>query len=157
VTTNHWEEATERISRAWVAQRSRSSPSALTKNSRCGGLCRPVVAMMESAEPWHRNDLAACLGRGRSLTTGGRLFCQPEMSAIIVVVADVFRHEALEMPLVENDDMVEQIATAVADEALRNAVLPRTAEADPLRLDAECLHCASQLRSSDEKSRGRDG
>jgi len=61
------------------------------------------------------------------------------------------------MALIEDDYMVEQSPATVADPTLRHTVLPRTAEADPLRLDAECLHCASQLRSSDEKSRGRDG
>ena len=36
--------------------------------------------------------------------------------------------------------MAEQIPAAVADPALRNAVLPRTSEAGPLGLNAETLY-----------------
>ena len=44
------------------------------------------------------------------------------------------------MPFVENDHMVEQIAAAVADPTLGNAILPRTSKAGSLGLDAEALH-----------------
>ena len=50
------------------------------------------------------------------------------MSAVVVVVTDVLVHEPLQMALVEHDHMIEQIAAAVADEALGNAVLPRAFE-----------------------------
>jgi hypothetical protein len=43
------------------------------------------------------------------------------------------------MPLIQNNYMVKQIASAVADPALGHAVLPRTAEAGSLRLNAEAL------------------
>ena len=62
-----------------------------------------------------------------------------------MVVADVLGHEAFEMPLVENNDMIEQVSSAVADEAFRDAVLPRTTEAGLLRLDAETLHRVDDL------------
>jgi len=44
------------------------------------------------------------------------------------------------MPLIHDDHMVEQIAAAIADPALRNSVLPRTAETGPLGLDAKALY-----------------
>jgi hypothetical protein len=44
------------------------------------------------------------------------------------------------MAFIQNDHMVEQIAAAVADPTLGDAVLPRTSEAGPLGLDAEALH-----------------
>ena len=44
------------------------------------------------------------------------------------------------MPLAENDDMIKQIPAATANPAFRNAVLPRTSVAGPLRLDAEAHH-----------------
>jgi len=49
------------------------------------------------------------------------------------------------MALVENDHLVEQIAAAVADEALGNAVLPRTAEAGSFGLDTEALYHVDHL------------
>ena len=45
-----------------------------------------------------------------------------------MVVADVFIHEAFQMPFIENDDVVEQIPAAVSDPALCDAVLPGIAE-----------------------------
>jgi hypothetical protein len=45
------------------------------------------------------------------------------------------------MPFIDNDHMVEQIPAAVANPTLGNTVLPPTAEAGPLRLYAEALHC----------------
>ena len=49
------------------------------------------------------------------------------------------------MPLIKDDDMIEQIPAATANEALRHSVLPWTAEAGPLRLDAETPDCADNF------------
>jgi hypothetical protein len=54
-----------------------------------------------------------------------------------VIVADVLIHEALQMPFIEHDHMVEQIAAAVSDPAFSDAILPRTAEAGSFRLNAK--------------------
>jgi hypothetical protein len=56
------------------------------------------------------------------------------MRSILEMVADVFVHQALEMALVLYDHVIEQFAAAAADESLGDAVLPRTLEADSLRL-----------------------
>jgi len=61
------------------------------------------------------------------------------MRPVVMVVADVLGHEALEMPLIEHDDMIEQVSAAVADEALGDAVLPGTAEVRSLWLDPKAL------------------
>src|ERR1035437_9363540 len=49
------------------------------------------------------------------------------------------------MPFVEHDDMIEQIPSAIPNPAFCNTVLPRTAEAGPLGLDAEALHRADNF------------
>ena len=49
------------------------------------------------------------------------------------------------MPLVEDDDMIEKVSPATADETLGDAVLSRAAEAGPLGLDAEALDGADDL------------
>jgi hypothetical protein len=54
------------------------------------------------------------------------------MCAILEIVADVFVHQAFQMPLIENDHVVEQIPAAGAYPAFRNTVLPWTSEARPL-------------------------
>ena len=43
------------------------------------------------------------------------------------------------MPFIEYDDVIEHISPAVSNPPLRNAVLPRTAEARSLRLNAKTL------------------
>jgi hypothetical protein len=63
------------------------------------------------------------------------------MSSVFVVIVDVFRHQPFQMRLVEHDDMIEQVSAAAANPALGEPVLPRTAKAGSLRLDAEALHC----------------
>ena len=57
-----------------------------------------------------------------------------------MLVADVFSHQALQMPLAEDDHVVEQISAAISDPTLGDTVLPRTTEAGSLRLDADALH-----------------
>ena len=74
------------------------------------------------------------------MTTGGRSLRQRNMRSVVVVVADVIIHESFQMPRIEHDHVVEQIATAVADPALSDTVLPRTPEAGSLGLDTKALH-----------------
>src|SRR5216683_5050183 len=47
------------------------------------------------------------------------------MSPVVMVVRDVIREEPLEMALVQRNDLVEQLAPATADPALRDSILPR--------------------------------
>jgi hypothetical protein len=44
------------------------------------------------------------------------------MSPVLVIILDVIVHQALQMPLVHNDDMIEQITATVAHPALGNSV-----------------------------------
>jgi hypothetical protein len=62
------------------------------------------------------------------------------MRAIVVVVTDVLIQQAFQMPFIHNDDMVKQIAAAVANPTLGNTVLPWTSETGPLWLNAKALH-----------------
>ena len=57
-----------------------------------------------------------------------------------MVITDVFVHQAFQMPLIEDDHMVEQIPSAVAGPVLCNAILPGASEAGPLGLDSKALH-----------------
>ena len=62
------------------------------------------------------------------------------MGAVLVIVVDVFIHEAIQVPAIENDHMVKQIMSASADPTLGDAVLPCTSEAGALGLNAEILY-----------------
>jgi hypothetical protein len=95
--------------------------------------------VVQTAESRHCNYPATGTRDSGGLAPCRGLLLQPEMGSIVVVVTDVLGHEALEMPFVERDDMIEQVSSAVANEALRNSILPRAAEAGPLGRDAEAL------------------
>ena len=139
------ENATKREVRGRQAHFSRRlSPISLSiyRTASSGG---QIVSMMESAQPWHRDNFAVGIRIFRSLTAGGRFLRQREMGAVLMVIADVLSHEALQMALVENDHVVEQVPAAVADPTVGNAVLPRTAETGPLGLNAETLHCVDHV------------
>jgi hypothetical protein len=49
-----------------------------------------------------------------------------------MVIVDVLNHEPFQVAFIEDDHMVEQVPTAVADPAFGNTVLPRTSEAGSL-------------------------
>ena len=66
--------------------------------------------MMEAAEPRKREHRATYFRVLRDLTASRSLLIQSEMRSVLVIVADVLVHQALEMRLVEHDHMIEQIA-----------------------------------------------
>ena len=119
-------------------------PSYLTipsKNGSTGELKQP-----------DRSDDAGCRGEAsRQLWLRFSWFCpfstcrsllrQPEVGSVIVVVTKVFDHEPFQMAFVQHNHMVEQIAAAVAHEALCNAVLPGAFEGRANRFCAEDLRC----------------
>lgn len=84
------------------------------------GSSREVIAMMQATQSRHGHNF--CVGwscQRCCISTSRRLLAQPEMSAVLVVIADVLAHQVFQMALVEDDHMVEQIAAATTDESLR--------------------------------------
>ena len=74
------------------------------------------------------------------MTTGRSTLLQREMRSTFIVVPDVFVHQPFQMPLVEHDHMVKQVASAIANPALGDAVLPGASEAGSFGLDAEARY-----------------
>ena len=102
--------------------------------------------MMQAIKPRYRYDSATGIGTLLCLTTVRSSLLQREVRPVIVVVADVLAHQSLQMPFVEHDHMVEQIATAIPNPAFGNAILPRTAKRRSLRLNTEVLDGADDFR-----------
>ena len=98
-----------------------------------------IVAMVQTAEPRHGNDLRTCCRSHCYVPFCRSFLIQPEMGSFVVVIADVLGHEALQVTLVQDDYMVEQVAAAIADEAFGDAVLPGTLKAGSFGFDAETL------------------
>jgi len=70
-----------------------------------------VVTMMQTARSWHRYDSATGLGILLCRTTCWSFFLQREVRPVIVIVTDVLAHQSFQLPFIQNDDVVEQIAT----------------------------------------------
>jgi len=101
--------------------------------------------MVQAAKPRHGDDFAICVGIRLCSTPRRRSLRQRKMRSVIVVIADVLRHQSLQVLFVEHNDVVEQVPSAVADPSLCNPILPRTAEAGSLGFDTEGLDCADDF------------
>ena len=70
--------------------------------------------MVQTAESRHGYDPASCIGNPHFFTTCRRSLPQREMRPVLVVVADVLVHQPLQMPYVQNDDVIQQISSAIS-------------------------------------------
>src|SRR5580658_3818913 len=109
VTADQNEITAKRRVSGYLAHFSRQSSSMLTRDVRRSSSGGTIVAMMQTTQPWHRCHLVTDAGSFPCFTTRRRFLFQREMCAILEIVADVFFHEAFQMPLIENDHVVEQI------------------------------------------------
>ncbi len=78
---------------------------------------------MEAPEHWEGDDVPL----GRALRGDRGLLTDPLVRACGVVVADVFGDDALEVPAVEHENVVETLATQRAQKALADGVHVRRA------------------------------
>src|SRR6266481_7988179 len=84
------------------------------------------VAMMQAAESREGTHRASHCGKARGQSARRRVLRQSKMGPILMVVADIVAHEPFQMPFVQYDHMIEQVAAAASHPTLRHAVLPRT-------------------------------
>jgi hypothetical protein len=66
---------------------------------------------------------------------------------VLVVVANVFAHESLQMPFIEDDHLFEEISSATSNPTLRNTVLPRTAKGSASWLAPDVPHNRNHIDS----------
>src|SRR5215831_15420334 len=60
-----------------------------------------------------------------------RSLAQPKVRAVLVMVGDVLGEQPLQVPLVESNHMVEQLAATASHPTLGDAILPGTFERGP--------------------------
>ena len=95
--------------------------------------------MVETAEPRQGDDLDVPSEPSLRRTACGRGLGEAEVGAVAAVVRDVLAEQAQQVAVVEDDDMVEELATDAADPTLRDAVLPRAPRGGAGRPRAEGL------------------
>src|SRR4029077_14342697 len=116
------------------------------------------VAMMQAAEPGNRNDSVTIRQRH---SIAGRPLGQTKVSSILVIIADILGEKPFQVPFVDRDHVIEQIAPATFNPALGYAVLPRTLlrrsdRGDPQRSDSwRNLRSIFAIAVEDQKPRSR--
>jgi len=83
----------------------------------------PLVAMVQTADLWNGHDRAERWWRDRSGLW--RVLGQREMRPRPVVVGQVPRQDASQADFIQDDHMIETLASNGADDAFRVRVLPR--------------------------------
>ena len=83
----------------------------------------PVIAVMQPA-----HALLADHGTvfPRACPASRRLFIQPEVGSVVVIIGNVLGEESLQMALIQGDHVVEQVAAAASDPTLGDPILPGT-------------------------------
>ena len=111
-------------------------------------LRRPAdVAMMQATDFWNLHDSAR---RGELDGPDIRgILVEREMRASPVIVREVRGQDASQMPLAENDSMVEALASHRADEPLREGILPRAVGRREDFVDPHALHSVPKLLAVD--------
>ena len=88
--------------------------------------------MVEPTDTWERHDAADL--RRLYLALGGGVRLQGHVRPVDVIVGEVLSENSPKMLLVENDHVVETLATDRADQSLGVGILPRgDAEGDSTR------------------------
>ena len=99
--------------------------------------------MVQSANLWKCDDLPefALVHRSRL----GRILLKCKMRPGAIVVPPVVRKDSAEMPLFENDHMIEALSTQRSNESLRIGILPRGARGNGNLVEAESLDSAPEV------------
>jgi len=86
------------------------------------------ITMVQPAESRKGLNLALARRANFCCTTCRRVLRESKMRPVLMVVKHVGRHQSFEMPLIEDDHVVQSVASAASYPALSNTVLPRTAK-----------------------------
>ena len=88
----------------------------------CSGR-EPLVPMMEPADLRKRHDLSGAAGLNRSPL--GSVLAQRKMRSVPVVIIEVRNKDPSQMPLIQDDHVVQALAPHAADQASHIRILPR--------------------------------
>jgi hypothetical protein len=83
-----------------------------------------LVEMMQAPNARNRHNPAGGAWVGFCNPSSRCFLRQTKVRPILVVVADMIAHRLLEMSIVQNDDMIEQIAAATTDRMSLQYLLP---------------------------------
>jgi hypothetical protein len=103
-------------------------------------LRRDRVTMVQAAESGRGVNLVSKCSTDRGWPTRWRVFREPQVRSVFVVVAHILGHQSFQMPLVQDDDVVQQFPPATSHPTFRHSVLPWTAKGSAHGLATHALH-----------------
>ncbi len=103
--------------------------------------------MVKSTEVANLYDTTAAFGM--HLTRLRAVHFEGLMNPVAMVVVEVARQDPPQMPLIEDDHMVEALSTDTSDQSLDERILPRTSRCADHLLDAHVLDATLEERSID--------
>ena len=113
----------------------------------CRSLGRDGVTMMQSAKSREGVNLAFHRRTYRCWPTCWGILRECEVRPIFMVVANILGHQPLEVPLLQDDHVVQQISSTTPDPALRDTVLPRTPKGSTDGLASHIFRRRNYIRS----------
>src|SRR5216684_6630948 len=99
----------------------------------------PFVAMMDTAHSGNPNDRRLWRGTLGDGPTQRRFLRQGVVSAIFMIVREVFDQQPSCMPIVEDEHVIHQVSATAFNPALRDTILPRTSKRRADGFDAHVL------------------
>src|SRR5437868_2121350 len=111
--------------------------------------------MVQSTKSGKGPNLGPDCGTEHDRSTCWRVLRKSQMRPVLVIVEHILGHQTLQMPLIQDDDVIQQVPSATADPALSNAVLPwttkRCSHGRASHLCRERHHVVAKLRVTVEQ------
>ena len=98
---------------------------------------------MKATDFWNLNDPSK--HARLNLACCRRVFVQGQMSSRFVIVPKITFEDPTQLPLVNNDDVVQALAANTADDPLHETILPRTPWCRSDLLNAHPLHSCREV------------
>src|SRR6267143_6080086 len=105
------------------------------------------LTMVQPAESRQGLNLALTCRVDFCRPTCWRVLRESKMSPVLVIVEQVGRQQPFEMPLIQDNHVVKQVASATSHPTLSNTVLPRTAKGRANWLASHVLHSRNHIGS----------
>jgi hypothetical protein len=147
----------ERFSqRTWTAPGRVSKKNWLSEKQLLNLRCHRIT-MVQATESRKGLNLLFTFRANFCRPTCWRVLRESKMRPVLVIVKQVRRHQPFEMALIQDDHVIQQVASATSHPALSHTVLPRTAKGRASWLEDEVLsgmECADQ--PAEEMSKRHD-
>ena len=114
--------SSERRTELISSRRGRGSPS--NEEPNWTSLGHTIIAVVQAAQSRAALNRALTHTRCGDGTSFRRVFLQPQMSAVVMIAADVIRRESLQMPFISHDHIIQQVV------ARQNAARARSSKND---------------------------